>query len=102
MARTPPPGAYVAVEIAPGKPQIRYHRDADQWIPRGGVLRCVVHDGGPENEPIIHVDDRKLSWDEFGRLLTTYAGWGMRIVFVPRDELDEAPCIVVRQRPPSR
>ena len=30
---------------------------------------------------------RHGAWREFGRLLTTHAGWGRRIVFVPDDEL---------------
>ena len=88
---------HVAVEVPPGRPQIRYFARGDQWTPRGAVLRCVIDDGGPGGEPIIHIDDRELSWREFGRLLTTYAGWGMRIVFVPDDELDEEPRIEIRE-----
>ena len=78
-------------------PQIEYFEKGDQWTPHGDVLRCVISDGGPDNEPIIYVDDRELSWREFGRLMTTYAGWGMRIVFVPDDELHEEPQIEVRE-----
>jgi hypothetical protein len=88
---------HVAVEIPPGKPQIEYFEKGYQWTPRGDVLRCVISDGGPNNEPIIYIDDRELSWHEFGRLMTTYAGWGMRIVVVPDDELHEEPQIEVRE-----
>jgi hypothetical protein len=88
---------HVAVEIPPGKPQIEYFEQGDQWTPRGGVLRCEIDDGGPDGEPIIYIDDHELSWTEFGRLLTTYAGWGMRIVFVPDDELHLQPRIEVRE-----
>ena len=56
-------------------------------------LRSAIYD----NEPIIYVDDRELSWREFGRLMTTYAGWGVRIVFVPDDELHEEPQIEIRE-----
>ena len=45
----------------------------------------------------LHIDDHELSWGEFGRLLTTHAGWGMRIVFVPDDELHLTPRIGVRE-----
>lgn len=89
--------AYVAVEIPPGKPQIRYFVASDQWTPRGGVLRCEIDDGGPNGEPIIAIDDRELSWREFGRLIVTYAGWGMRIVFVPDDRLHEQPEVQIRE-----
>jgi hypothetical protein len=35
--------------------------------------------------------------EEFGTLLLTHGGWGMRIVFVPDDRLDEEPEIEVRE-----
>lgn len=88
---------HVAVEIPPGKPQIEYFEKGYQWTPRGDVLRCVIEDGGPDGAPVIHIDDHELSWEEFGRLLTTHAGWGMRIVFVPDDELYVKPRIEVRE-----
>jgi hypothetical protein len=40
--------------------------------------------------PVIHVDDQEFDWEDFDRLLYTHAGWGMRIVFVPGDELDRS------------
>ncbi len=92
-------GEYVAVELPAGKPQVAYHPGTEnQWSPRGGVLRCVIDDGGGEDglQPIIQIDDQEFSWEEFGRMLCTYAGWGMRIVFVPDDELDKPPKIAVR------
>lgn len=88
---------HVAVEIPPGKPQLRYSRRSEQWSPRGDVVRCIVHDGGPEGEAVVEVDDRELTLREFGRMMTTYAGWGMRIVFVPDDELHLDPVIEVRE-----
>jgi len=88
---------HVAVEIPDGLPQIRYFAPGDQWVPRGGVLRCVIDDSGPGGEAVIYIDDQPLALAEFGRLLCTYAGWGMRIAFVPDDELAEAPSIEVRE-----
>ena len=86
---------HVAIEIPIGRPQISYFAAADQWAPRGGVLRCVVDDSGPNGEAIIHIDDHSLSLQEFGRLLCTYAGWGMRITFVPEEELASAPRVAI-------
>jgi hypothetical protein len=57
----------------------------------------VIDAGGPDGEPVIQVDDHDLTWKEFGRRLTTHAGWGMRIVFVPDDEIHEEPQIEVRE-----
>jgi hypothetical protein len=91
---------YVAVEIPVGSPQVEHHPGTvNEWSPRGGVLRCCIEDGGGEDGslPVIYVDDREFTWDEFGRMLCTYAGWGMRIVIVPDDELDRSPKIVVRE-----
>jgi hypothetical protein len=96
---------HVAVEVPIGRPQIRYFELGDQWTPRGHVVRCVVHDGALDAEVTIEIDDRELSLREFGRLLSTYAGWGMRLVFVPDDSIHEDPIIEVREpedpQPPS-
>jgi len=87
---------YVAIEIPPGRPQITYTKQSDQWVPRGSVLRCVVHDGGPDGQATVDIDEHELSLEEFGKLLSTYAGWGMRIIFVARDETERTPEIEVR------
>jgi hypothetical protein len=51
----------------------------------------------PSPSTTITIDDHELTVVELGRLLTNYAGWGMRIVFVPDDEIDEEPAIEVRE-----
>ncbi len=88
---------HVAVEVPIGSPQIEYFDRGDQWVPRGDVLRCVVHDGGRNGEATVEIDERELTLEEFGRMLTTYAGWGMRIVFVPDDEIHLEPTVEVRE-----
>jgi hypothetical protein len=59
----------------------------------------VIEDGGGEDGdlPVIHADDHEFSWEEFGRMLLTCAGWGVRLVFVPDDELEREPKVVVRE-----
>ena len=86
----------VVVEVPPGVPQVRYFDKGDQWVPRGDVLRCVLEDGGLHGEAAIWIDDREFTLHEFGRMLTTHSGWGMRIAFVPEERLHEAPGIEVR------
>jgi hypothetical protein len=86
---------HVAIEVPPGQPQIRYFAPGGQWTPRGAVLRCVVDDSGPDGEAVIHIDDQELTLPEFGRLLCTYSGWGMRITFMPEDALETEPTIEV-------
>jgi len=87
---------HIAIEIPLGSPQLKYFADGGQWCPRGHVLRCLVEDD-ENGEAIIHIDDRELSLEQFGRLLTTYSGWGMRVVFVPDDEIDKEPRVVVKE-----
>lgn len=89
---------YVAVEVPLGSPQIQFNVECDQWTPRGHVLRCLIDDSvDVETEPVITVDDHELTWREFGRLVCTYAGWGMRIEFVPEEETHRRPRLEVRQ-----
>ena len=93
-------GDYVAIEVPAGSPQVTYNPEtANKWSPRGGVLRCSIDDGGGDDGllPVIYVDDREFTWEEFGKMLCVYAGWGMRIVFVPDDELEQTPKTVVRK-----
>jgi hypothetical protein len=89
---------HVAIEVPIGQPQIEWSDLASQWCARGDVLRCTIHDGGGDDhrEPVIEIDDKQLSWSEFGRMLTTFAGWGMRLVVVPDDETHDRPTIRVR------
>ena len=93
--RLPSEHPYVAIEIPPGQPQIRYYPDVDQWVPRGGVVKCLI-DSDEEGQVIIDVDGRELSLEEFGKMLVTYAGWGMRFEFTPEDATDRRPRLEVR------
>jgi hypothetical protein len=83
------------VEVPPGRPQVRYFAAGDQWVPRGDVLRCVIHDSGPNGEAVIEIDEQEFSLAAFGKLLTTNAGWGMRLCFVPADRITERPEVEV-------
>jgi hypothetical protein len=78
------------IEIPPGKPQIRKSRHSGQWVPQGEVLRCIIEDD-ERGQAVISIDNKELSLEEFGRLLTVYAGWGMRIAFVPEELVHDAP-----------
>ena len=46
---------------------------------------------------MVVIDDKELSLEEFGRMLTTYARWGRRIEFVPEDQLHRRPADEVRE-----
>ena len=61
------------------------------------MLPCIIDDGGPNGEVIIHIDDQELSLAEFGRLLSVHAGWGMRIAFVPEEFVAENPTVKIRE-----
>jgi len=92
---------HVAVEVPLGSPQIRYAARSEQWVPRGGVLRCLIEDD-ENRQLVVRIDDHELSLEEFGKLLVTYAGWGMRIEFVPEDEVHRRPTHVVREPKPEQ
>jgi len=91
---------HVAVEVPLGSPQIKYFDRGYQWRPRGGVLRCLVEDD-ENGQLVVGIDDKELSLEEFGRMLTTHAGWGMRIEFVPDDQLPRRPALEVREPDPE-
>lgn len=89
---------YVAIEPPLGSAQIEYNESCDQWTPRGHVLRCLIDDTAEEErEPVITVDKQELSWREFGKLICTFAGWGMRIEFTPEEEIHRRPRLEVRE-----
>jgi hypothetical protein len=86
----------VAFEVPLGSAQIEYFMRCDQWVPRGRVLRCLIQDDD-QGQLVVRVDEQNLRLKEFGKLLTTYEGWGMRIEFVPEDEVHRRPVLEVRE-----
>ena len=68
----------------------------DQWVPRGGVLRCLIR-YDEHGQLVVQIDEQKLRLKQFGKLLTAYEGWGMRIEFVPADEVHRRPVYEVRE-----
>ena len=82
-------------EIPPGKPQIKFDRDGGRWEPRGDVVRCVLSDSA--DGLVMHIDDNKLSWREFGDMLKVYSGWGLRIAIVPDELVHENPKVAVHE-----
>lgn len=86
----------VSFEVPPGYPQLEYDVAGDTWVPRGDVIRGIVGDGGPDGEATVEIDGRRLSLRELGRMLTSHAGWGMRLVFVPAADLFAIPTIELR------
>jgi hypothetical protein len=91
---------HVAVEVPLGSSQIEYVARSDQWVPRGSVLRCLIQDD--ENGRLtVMIDEQELRLKQFGKLLTTYGGWGMRIEFVPEDKVHRRPVLEVREPAPE-
>jgi hypothetical protein len=87
---------HVAVEVPLGSPQIEYEPRSRQWAPRGSVLRCLI-DSDEDNMAVVEIDDHELDAEAFSRMLTVYAGWGMRIEFVPEDDIHRRPVHEVRE-----
>jgi len=38
------------------------------------------------DRPLVIIDGRELSWDEFGKLVLTHEGWNFRLQFVDPSE----------------
>ncbi len=93
--------SYTATEIPVGKPQVQFFEEANQWTPRGDVLRCqILSDAAipPDlDEPFVSIDGRDFTLGEFMTMVGTFGGWGMRIEFVPDDELHQRPKVKVRE-----
>ena len=87
---------HVAVEVPLGQPQIEFSPTCQQWTARGDVIRALIEDD-EEGQVKVVIDDMELSLHELGRLLVTHAGWGMRLVFVPDDEIHLQPEIVIQE-----
>jgi hypothetical protein len=91
---------HVAFEVPLGAEQIEYFARCDQWVPRGGVLRCLIEQD-EHGHVIVKIDEQELRLKQFGKLLATYAGWGMRIEFMPGDEVHRRPVLEVREHMPE-
>ena len=83
-----------ALEMPVGVPQIEWFERGYQWSARGHVLRCLI-DSGDDEGPSVIIDDKELTWTQFGRVVSSFAGWGLRAIFVDHDSLHEEPRIEV-------
>ena len=85
-----------AFEVPLGSAQIEYFARCDQWVPRSRVLRCLIQDA-EDGRLIVKIDEQELRLKQFTKLLSTYEGWGMRIEFMPEDEVHRRPRLEVRE-----
>lgn len=94
---------FVAIEIPMGKPQLEYEKLSDQWVARGHVVKGVVlgANGNDIDEELITVDGRDLTVREFVRMMSTFGGWGFRLVFVADTDIHDDPVIDVREPVPG-
>jgi hypothetical protein len=62
---------HVAFEVPLGSAQIKYFARCDQWVPRSGVLRCLILNDA-HGQLVVKIDEQELRLKQFGNLLTTY------------------------------
>jgi hypothetical protein len=86
----------VALEVPLGSTQIKYFARSDQWVPRARVLRCLIQNH-QNDQLVIKIDQQELRLKQFGKMLATYQGWGMRIEFVPSNEVHRRPALKVEE-----
>ncbi|MBU4227926.1 hypothetical protein KJ987_06730 [bacterium] len=53
-----------------------------------GVIRGRIEYGFGEDSPIIIIDGKYFTWDEFGRMITSYEGWQFRLKMVDKTDED--------------
>jgi hypothetical protein len=87
---------HVVYEVPLGSAQIEYFARCDQWVPKSSVLRCQIQ-VDEHGQIIVKIDERRLRLKQFGKLLASHGGWGMRIEFVHTDEVHHRPALQVRQ-----
>lgn len=78
-------------EMAEGARQIEFDNSYKSWTMLSDVLRCELTSGSEPDELMVYIDDEELSWDEFGQMLQSYMGWGMRVTLLPQEQLSNPP-----------
>lgn len=72
---------------------IEYHKGTNTWVPCGRVIRGEIWwdtETDPASQvPLIVVDGKPLTWQEFGRTLLTHEGFQFELKFIePTVETD--------------
>jgi hypothetical protein len=81
---------YIPFEAPLDSGQMEYFARCDQWVPKSQALCCLLQ-SDERGRFLVKIDDQELRSKQFLKLLTTYEGWGMRIEFVPREEVLRRP-----------
>ena len=78
-------------EMKEGLPQVGNDPYYKTLTTHSETLRCELSSGESHDELVVEIDDRKLSWNEFGKLISPYIGWAMRVQFLPAEQLLNPP-----------
>jgi hypothetical protein len=66
--------------------QIEYHKESSTWIPQGIEIREEIQwdsdTDAVDQIPMILVDDKELTWQEFGKTMLTHEGFHFVLQFV--------------------
>ena len=87
---------HIAFETPIGSPQLRLDPKTKKVAVHGHVLRCVITEDDA-GQLVIQIDDRRLKLAEFGGVLTSLIGWGVRMEIVPTNAIDRRPELQVRE-----
>jgi hypothetical protein len=55
----------------------------DEGVARGMIGSDAVQQG---RVPLLTIDGREITWDQFGRMLMTFEGWQFKLVIRDRSE----------------
>ena len=67
------------------------HEEEFGWgIAEGGVVRaridCDLEREGGDRVPLLVIDGREITWEEFGRMLMSYEGWQLKLEIYDKSE----------------
>lgn len=83
-------------EVPDGEAQIEFDNGYRHWIPRSDVLRCELTSGEDSDDLVVCIDDEELSLLDFGEMLKMHMGWGMRVMFLPQEQLINPPPVEIK------
>jgi hypothetical protein len=73
---------YGKIERALAQRHLEYRAEADTWVPIDSTLRGYISFDRTADEPLIIIDGKELTWEQFGKTMLVQEGFQFRLSFV--------------------